>query len=167
MVTAYPWQGKIELIIDTEWPLEFEMNLRIPGWCKQYQLSINNISYQCMYTEKGYIKLKREWKAGDSITLVLDMPINKVIAHPNGKADAHKVAIQRGPIIYCAEEIDNRETYEAIQITDDISFEVRESEQLKGIVEVIAKRPNQQEYVFVPYYSWGNREIGKMKVWQN
>lgn len=83
------------------------------------------------------------------------------------KADAHKVVIQRGPIIYCTEEIDNRETYETIQIIDDTSFEVRESEQLKGIVEVIAKRPNQQEYVFVTYYSWGNRKIGKMKVWQN
>lgn len=167
MATAYPWQGKIELSIDTEQPLEFEINLRIPGWCKKYQLSINNVSCKRMYTEKGYIKLKREWKAGDSITLVLDMPINQVIAHPNVKADAHKVAIQRGPIIYCAEEIDNPETYEVIQITDDTSFEARESEQLKGIVEVIAKGSNQQEYVFVPYYSWGNREIGKMKVWQN
>lgn len=167
MTTKYPWEGRVVIEIDTKYEMAFEINLRIPEWCKQYTVEINSHKYGVFYKEKGYVKLRRRWQKGDCIILELDMPIEKIIAHPQVKQNIDKVAIQRGPLIYCMEEVDNQETYETSIIGEETSLKVKESSMLKGIYKIIGQDVSNKECTFVPYYSWANREIGKMKVWQN
>lgn len=167
MKTDYPWDGKINIEVNSEVPTNFEVNLRIPSWCKAYTVYINNMKCKYLYTEKGYVKLQRGWAQGEKITLELSMPIEQVIAHPKVKQNRYKVAIQRGPVVYCAEEVDNKKIYEAIKIGEDTVLKTRKSTELEEITEIVARNTDEQEYIFVPYYSWANRQSGKMKVWQD
>ena len=105
--TDYPWDGSVKLTISTSQPLEKEIRLRIPNWCKTYDLSINgkriNVS-----EKKGYAVIK-DWKSQDVIALDMDMPVEIVAADPHVKENFGKRAIQRGPLVYGMEAIDNRE----------------------------------------------------------
>lgn len=96
--TDYPWDGSVKLTISTSQPLEKEIRLRIPNWCKTYDLSINgkriNVS-----EEKGYAVIK-DWKSQDVIALDMDMPVEIVAADPHVKENFGKRAIQRGPLVY-------------------------------------------------------------------
>ena len=97
--TDYPWDGSVKLTISTSQPLEKEIRLRIPNWCKTYDLSINgkriNVS-----EKKGYAVIK-DWKSQDVIALDMDMPVEIVAADPHVKENFGKRAIQRGPLVYC------------------------------------------------------------------
>ena len=113
--TDYPWDGSVKLTISTSQPLEKEIRLRIPNWCKTYDLSINgkriNVS-----EKKGYAVIK-DWKSQDVIALDMDMPVEIVAADPHVKENFGKRAIQRGPLVYCMEEIDNPEYFDQIQLS--------------------------------------------------
>lgn len=113
---------------------------------------------------KGYIKLNRKWNKGDEITLELEMPIEIVKSSYKIKQNEGKAAIQRGPIIYCVEEVDN-EKIDKLKITDNMRFYgVYKEELLNGCVQIIGKDENEEIYA-IPYYAWDNRKEGKMKVW--
>lgn len=182
--TDYPWQGKVSISLQAEYPMEFTMALRIPGWCKKYQLQINNESVESPSLEKGYLKLKRIWNLGDQIELTLDMPVELIQANPKVRAASGKVAIQRGPIIYCLEEIDNGKDLWDVSIAKNVQFEMELSEELNQIPiikgkayrsdgaswENILYRPADEkrkeiDVKAVPYYLWGNRKPGEMLVW--
>ena len=119
--TDYPWDGSVKLTISTSQPLEKEIRLRIPNWCKTYDLSINgkriNVS-----EEKGYAVIK-DWKSQDVIALDMDMPVEIVAADPHVKENLGKRAIQRGPLVYCMEEIDNPEYFDQIQLSPSTTFQ--------------------------------------------
>ena len=119
--TDYPWDGSVKLTISTSQPLEKEIRLRIPNWCKTYDLSINgkriNVS-----EEKGYAVIK-DWKSQDVIALDMDMPVEIVAADPHVKENFGKRAIQRGPLVYCMEEIDNPEYFDQIQLSPSTTFQ--------------------------------------------
>lgn len=161
--TDYPWDGSVKLTISTSQPLEKEIRLRIPNWCKTYDLSINgkriNVS-----EEKGYAVIK-DWKSQDVIALDMDMPVEIVTADPHVKENFGKRAIQRGPLVYCMEEIDNPEYFDQIQLSPSTTFQtVFVSDILNGI-KTIKTNGRAQSATFIPYYAWDNRKAGKMRVW--
>lgn len=167
--TEYPWDGKITLTVDQTAATNFEINLRYPAWCKAVAVSVNGTKISNLYIEKGYIKILRNWKAGDIITLDLDMPVEKVVSHPKVKMNAGKVAIKRGPLVYCSEETDNKDLFEEIAINSNALFFLESKPDiLNGIKIIKAKLPdNAAVLTAVPYYAWDNREPGHMKVWIN
>ena len=115
--------------------------------------------------EKGYAVIDRKWSDGDLVEINFDMPVEVVAADPRVKEDIGKRAIQRGPIVYCIEEADNKEGFDDLRIAEDASFDVAfDPGKLHGIVSIEA-HAGSQTLNYIPYYSWDNREAGKMKVW--
>lgn len=161
--TNYPWDGLVKLTISTSQPLEKEIRLRIPNWCKTYDLSINgkriNVS-----EEKGYAVIK-DWKSQDVIALDMDMPVEIVAADPHVKENIGKRAIQRGPLVYCMEEIDNPEYFDQIQLSPSTTFQTAFVSDILNGIKTIKTNGRAQSATFIPYYAWDNRKAGKMRVW--
>lgn len=161
--TDYPWDGSVKLTISTSQPLEKEIRLRIPNWCKTYDLSINgkriNVS-----EEKGYAVIK-DWKSQDVIALDMDMPVEIVAADPHVKENFGKRAIQRGPLVYCMEEIDNPVYFDQIQLNPSTTFQTAFVSDILNGIKTIKTNGRAQSATFIPYYAWDNRKAGKMRVW--
>ena len=161
--TDYPWDGSVKLTISTSQPLEKEIRLRIPNWCKTYDLSINgkriNVS-----EKKGYAVIK-DWKSQDVIALDMDMPVEIVAADPHVKENFGKRAIQRGPLVYCMEEIDNPEYFDQIQLSPSTTFQTAFASDILNGIKTIKTNGRAQSATFIPYYAWDNRKAGKMRVW--
>jgi DUF1680 family protein len=173
--TKYPWEGDIEIRIEPEKSFAFEMNLRIPGWCQMRpELTVNG-EKMAMEVEHGYIRLRQAWKKGDVIRLSLPMAVERRYAAPNVKADVGRVALQRGPIVYCLEGVDNGVNVRNLCVPKDLSaaFDKRllggvsvvsgEAMALSGTKEKIEMK--QVAFRAVPYFAWDNREPGQMIVW--
>ena len=161
--TDYPWDGSVKLTISTSQPLEKEIRLRIPNWCKTYDLSINgkriNVS-----EEKGYAVIK-DWKSQDVIALDMDMPVEIVAADPHVKEIFGKRVIQRRPLVYCMEEIDNPEYFDQIQLSPSTTFQTAFVSDILNGIKTIKTNGRAQSATFIPYYAWDNRKAGKMRVW--
>ena len=118
--------------------------------------------------EQGYAVLARKWTDGDVVELYMDMPVEEVAADPRVKEDMGKRAIQRGPIVYCLEEVDNPEAFDSLRLTEDAYFDVAplDKDQWWGhpLMEITAFT-GAEKLTFIPYFAWDNREAGKMKVW--
>ncbi|XID96149.1 glycoside hydrolase family 127 protein [Paenibacillaceae bacterium WGS1546] len=184
--SAYPWDGHIRLSVDAESPADFTIALRVPGWCRGAMCKVNGESVDpSRHTVKGYLRIRRIWTAGDEIELILPMAVEKVRANPKVRANAGKLALQRGPIVYCLEETDNGGGLHDIRIPDASEFAARfEEHLLEGVVvlrgdalraketpgedDLYAMSPRPAEpakVTAVPYYAWANREPGEMLVW--
>ena len=163
--TNYPWDGDVKLTVSTSKPLKKEMRLRIPGWCKQYALTVNGEQAQAPI-EKGYAVLNRTWKDGDVINLAMEMPVEVVAADPHVKADEGKRAVQRGPLVYCMEEVDNpKAQYDGAKLAANTTFKTAFDANLLDGVETIEATTDGQTIRLIPYYAWDNREAGRMQVW--
>ena len=128
---------------------------------------------------QGFAVLRREWKKGDTIELVLPMPVRRVLGHDKVAATAGRVALERGPVVYCAEAVDNGGGVFNLVLPDDAQLETRQRPDLLGGVSVLAGRAialspsedgrsmetKEQEFVAVPYYAWAHRGEGAMAVW--
>lgn len=161
--TDYPWDGSVKLTISTSQPLEKEIRLRIPNWCKTYDLSINGKRIN-MSEKKGYAVIK-DWKSQDVIALDMDMPVEIVAADPHVKENFGKRAIQRGPLVYCMEEIDNPEYFDQIQLSPSTTFQTAFVSDILNGIKTIKTNGRAQSATFIPYYAWDNRKAGKMRVW--
>lgn len=161
--TDYPWDGSVKLTISTSQPLEKEIRLRIPDWCKTYDLSINGKRIN-VPKEKGYAVIK-DWKSQDVIALDMDMPVEIVAADPHVKENFGKRAIQRGPLVYCMEEIDNPEYFDQIQLSPSTTFQTAFVSDILNGIKTIKTNGRAQSATFIPYYAWDNRKAGKMRVW--
>ncbi|WP_303208471.1 glycoside hydrolase family 127 protein [Bacteroides oleiciplenus] len=162
-ITDYPWDGNVRFEIKTGKPFLLGIKFRIPEWCKQYSLSCNG-QPQLVKKELGYVTLERDWKDGDVVELNLDMEVEVVEADPRVKENVGKRAIQRGPLVYCLEQVDNPVIEKAF-ITSEMSFSTARDTDL-GVVEIVGTAAD-ETLNFIPYYAWDNREPGKMKVWVN
>lgn len=162
--TDYPWNGKVKLTVSSTTPLNKEIRLRIPGWCKQYTLAVNG-QQQTAPVEKGYAVVQKEWKDGDEISLHLEMPVEIVEADSRVKQNTGKRAIQRGPLVYCMEETDNTKDFDKLAITPQTAFNCNFETSLLNGVEIIQATNGDKTISLIPYYAWDNREAGKMKVW--
>jgi DUF1680 family protein len=184
--TNYPWDEQVKIKIFTECEKEFAVALRIPGWCRNAKVRVNNVHTDIsLKTVNGYAMLERVWKDEDIIELDMDMPVDLIEANPFVKEDAGKVAIQRGPIVYCLEEADNGHNLSALSILEDAKLIEEYEEDLFGGVTVITgeavRRKNESwdgslyriykkelepvKFKAVPYAFWGNRKAGEMQVW--
>ena len=162
--TEYPWKGAVALKVGVKGSLNTQIRMRVPGWCESYKVAVNGESLN-PEVEKGYLVIGRKWKDGDVITLDMDMPVKVVAADPRVKEDVGKRAVQRGPLVYCVEEADNKEGFDDLRIAEDAKFDISfDAGKLGGIVGITAS-VGDQTLNYIPYYSWDNREAGKMKVW--
>jgi DUF1680 family protein len=186
--TRYPWDGAVRLRLDLAQPLTATLHLRVPGWCESYQLALNGAALDLAPGDNGYLALQRTWRPGDELTYVMDMPIRPVWAHGAVRQLQGRVALQRGPLVYCLEGVDHDDL-----ILDRISidpaevaraFTVDDAPDLLGGVAVIrghgqvlerpadeplysSTPPRQRPIALtaIPYCLWGNRAPGEMRVW--
>lgn len=182
--TVYPWDGSISFTVASNTPVTFSLALRIPDWCKKWSIKINGQEIQEYEKNKGYAMITRVWGQEDKVELTLDMPVMTMRANPEVRADAGKVAIQRGPVVYCAEETDNGPNIANIELLPEPDFSVvYDEELLGGVCYITAKarrakvgsydglyREMNNDYEetvvkLVPYYAWNNRGEGEMMVW--
>ncbi len=191
--TAYPFDGRISLRVSPETPVAFELAVRIPHWARRsflpsrlYEplvsappphLAVNGEAVD-IAPQNGFVFLRREWRAGDHIELQLPMP---VVAHqsiPEVEANRGRVAFTRGPLLLCAEAVDNgggavqRFSVDPIAAARDAEIFQIDDGPLRGLprVRLVAaedtadgRRPH--ELQLVPYFAWSNRDDGSMAVW--
>ncbi len=182
--TNYPWEGTVDLRCVMDAPATFELRLRIPGWCHNARASVQGVPVD-ITTDHGYLRIERDWHPGDSVHLELDMPVERVYAHPDVQADEGHVALQRGPIVYCLESVDNAVPLNRIGLPDDSPLNVQfVPDLLDGIVmitgqAVVADTADGGHSLYrtqpplwktgeikaIPYCVWDNREPGAMRVW--
>lgn len=194
--TNYPWEGDVEFTVNVEKKTAFKLNLRIPGWARNEVLPGNLYKYdnKLKSTVKlkingeevnyklnnGYAVLENNWKKGDKVELILPMEIRQVEADERVKADNNKIAIERGPIVYCAEWPYVKDGKVLSLIFDKkSSFTASFDPKLLNGVEKISttarltKRGSDNSIVYedvqdvtlIPYYSWNNSGAGEMAVW--
>ena len=182
--TDYPWDGAVALTVSPEQPTSFRLRLRLPEWCQAPRLSLNGegITFN---VEHGYAVLERKWAAGDTVTLDLPMPVERVSAHPKVHQDRGRVALQRGPIVYCLEAADNGGDLDALSLPRTAALEPEFEAELLGGVTVLRgqfeklseagwdgtlyqrEAPTLETVTVtaVPYFAWDNRDAGEMRVW--
>lgn len=161
--TNYPWEGKVRFTLNPDQKKTFTLKLHLPDWCKNYTLTVNG--KECKPVEEmGYLLVDRAWQQGDEVTFDMAMPVEVVSADPRVKANTGKRCLQRGPLVYCMEEIDNPQ-YEKAALLPSMNYMTAfEQDLLNGVVTITAVNGD-DTYKFIPYYAWDNREPGKMKVW--
>lgn len=167
--TNYPWDGRIELAVHPEREENFVIRLRVPDWCRGYKLKVGGESLfeAGALTDRGYLIVDRKWSQGDVIVLELDMPVEIVRAREEVEANRGRLAIQRGPVVYCAEQADNPDlTYDAFTLSAREPLNIHYRPDLLGGVAVLTGRAGEgQPCRLIPYYAWNNREAGFMQVW--
>jgi DUF1680 family protein len=184
--TEYPWEGKIKINVNPKKDKVFTINIRIPGWASEkvvpsdlyryleknapeITLKVNGelLDYNI---NKGFTVITRKWSKGDIIELDLPMPVRKVLANEKVKDDRDKIALVRGPIVYCAEGADNDMEVPKLNIPDnaELKSEYRQ-DLLNGLVviegKVSSKSGEEKELTAIPYYAWSHRGPGEMAVW--
>ena len=167
----------------------FTLKIRIPGWAKNkavpgdlyfylnetdsdadlkdetqfIHLTVNG-EEEKLLIKNGYAEITREWNKGDKVELVLPMAIHQVAANANVSNDKNKIAFEYGPIVYCAEEIDDK-NISNISISDSIELKPEVETLLSNKIISIKGESNGSKFKLIPYYLWSNRGVGKMKVW--
>jgi len=186
--TDYPWDGRVRIMIEECPGSEFALMLRIPGWAESAQLSVNNTAVPMKLTLSSYAEVRRTWKPGDVIELVLPMPARMIEAHPLVEETRGQVAIMRGPLVYCLESTDLPGWGRVHDVVLPANTTLRakyDPQLLQGVTVVEADaivqrsanwngelyRPlhrGLEERVnikLIPYYAWGNRGPVEMTVW--
>lgn len=159
--TQYPWNGKVTIKLTPTKNEAFKLKIRKPDWTDSYTLTLNKQKQDATVDNNGYISLDRKWTADDTVEVIWDMEIKVQESNAHVKANMNKRAIQRGPIVYCLERIDNSD-YENALLTENTTFYgTFVTNQLNGIYSI----KSDSGLNFIPYYSWDNREAGEMKVW--
>lgn len=162
--TCYPWDGEIAFRVNPETPSTFSLRLRIPGWSSQHTVRVNGQASSGVM-EAGYAVIRRTWVPEDRVTLTLAMPIERVSGDARVAANRGRVALRRGPLVYCLEAVDNPDVADW-RIDSDMPWVSERRSHLLGDVTVIrGVLTNGQSVVAVPYYAWDNREPGAMAVW--
>jgi uncharacterized protein len=192
----FPWDGKVEISINPETRRKFDLKIRVPGWAlnealpgglykfmdqnnEAIKLSVNGQDSEITLVN-GYAVISRKWKSGDIVEVEFPMPVRKVIADERVKEDIDKIAVQRGPLIYCAEWPDNNtgnvlnfvikkdaafttefvpSLLEGTQVIKTSGFQTKRT--LDGKVEML----NEEPVTLIPYAFWNNRGAGQMMVW--
>ena len=193
--TSYPWTGKINMQINPEKQNKFNLRVRIPGWSNQEPVSGNlyttdqhklpivimvNDQVLKYKMDKGYAVISRTWAKGDKVTVDLPMQPQRIFANSQVKADAGRFAIQYGPVIYCLEGFDNKDSVvQNILIDTTTQMQVSYAGNFLNGVNIITtegegskRQLNSEELITsrqavtaIPYFAWDNRGAGEMEVW--
>lgn len=185
--TNYPWSGDVQLKVMVDHAVPFTLALRIPNWCPDFEVRVNG-STTSADVVRGYARLTRTWNPGDTVELMLAMPVDRIAAHPKVRHDAGTIALQHGPIVYCLEEVDNGAELANLVIPREAVLRAEFDGTLLGGVGVVTgeavraeplawssglyqpQRVLQYEnrpvtFKAIPYSLWANREPGEMRVW--
>jgi len=193
--TKYPWEGQVRIRLEPESEKKFIVHVRIPGWALEQPvpsdlyhfidssdeaptLMVNGETIP-LSMNKGYVPIQRTWKGGDTIELNLPMPVRRVESHPEVKENKGKIALVRGPVVYCAEWPDNAGHVSNLVLSDDaeLSIEYRanllngitvikgQALALSGTEDETTIRREIQDFTAIPYYAWAHRGPGEMAVW--
>ncbi len=191
--TEYPWSGDVKLTVNPAKPGRFAMNVRIPGWARNEAapsdlfrfadrapmptLKVNGKPVP-MTIVKGYVTVDRAWKKGDVVALNLPMPARRIVSSAKVLADQGRVAVQRGPVVFCAEGADNAGKVRNLMLPDAAKLTaLRQPNLLGGVVTLtgtaqaltagpggaVEKAP--KTVTMIPYYAWCNRGRNEMEVW--
>lgn len=193
--TNYPWEGNVKMTVQPKAKKKFAMHVRIPGWAQGQVVpgdlyvfedktpaafSINVNGKLATYKiEKGYAVIDRDWKKGDVVELNIPMDVKRVKARPELRQDEDRVALQRGPIVYCVEGVDNNDKAWNILLPDKATFTTSfKKDLLEGVETIQFQAPTIQlssdgknvstevkTITAIPYYSWCNRGQNQMQVW--
>ena len=189
----YTWSGDVSLSIDENRAGEFALCLRIPGRLRNivapgglysyadsvapsYTVSVNGAPVSAQL-DKGYFKILRKWKKGDRVDIHFDTPVRIVKADPQVSADRGRVAVERGPLVYCAEWPDNDFDIQTVVFNRHWRFDAVPTDKLGGITElrgraILLSRDDSGRFTYtkvpltlIPYYAWAHRGEGQMSVW--
>ena len=193
--TRYPWDGAVKITVAPDKKSRFAIAVRIPGWAQNEPVPSNLYRFADTNTEpvtlkvngqsvpvkldKGYVSLSRSWKPGDVIELNLPMPVRRIVANARVNADHGRVALQRGPIVFCAEWPDNPGgKVRNLLLPDDQPLTAEfEPALLNGVESITGKAfsvtkdaderlvKTEQDFKAIPYFAWANRGKGEMEVW--
>ena len=185
--TRYPWEQSVNITVKVDGgTARFLYGLRVPGWCGNYRIRLNGAAAPVV-VEDGYAIFDREWHDGDRIEAEFEIPVSLVQANPRVRQNIGKVAVTRGPLVYCLEEADNGPGLAKVHAgkPDDIAVEFT-PDLLKGITAISFTGKKEPDWEgdtlyrplaetaledkalrFIPYYAWANRAPGEMTVWIN
>jgi DUF1680 family protein len=194
--TRYPWEGTVTITVEPERALKFALNVRIPGWARGEPVPSDLYQYNDKHEEpvtlkvngkpveldvkKSFARIEREWKPGDVVELVNPMPVRRVVANDQVEDDRGRVALERGPIVFCAEGVDNKDGRVLDLMVEDqtpLKAEYRKDllngiEVIRGKGRVVSRaedgKPAAGEAVdlmAIPYYAWAHRGPSQMAVW--
>jgi DUF1680 family protein len=194
--TRYPWDSAVKLSVDPAEPAEFDLFIRVPSWCQGesspddlYRIvgrpargaatfKLNGQPIDAPEIVHGYARLHRRWQAGDEIELTLDMPARRVRANPKVEADAGRVALLRGPLIYCVESLDNPADLRTLALPSDAELAAEHRPNLLGGITILrapavtlpkekdeTQTPKPTTLLAIPYYANCNRDPSDMLVW--
>lgn len=190
---AYPWEGKVMIAIAADTADQFTLNVRVPGWAtneavpgdlyrfvdeidEPVEIKVNGLPVE-YEPDRGYAVVKRQWRMGDKVELSLPMPVRRLVADARVEDDRGKVALQRGPLIYCTEAVDNQgANVRAMSLADEALLSVEFVPDLLGGAAVVKGRatyamqseqstPAEIDFTAIPYYAWANRGPNEMAVW--
>jgi len=193
--TKYPWDGDVSIRLEPEQSDRFAVYVRIPGWARNEPVPSDLYRFQrhldaepvirvnskpgAVNIEKGFVRIERKWEKGDKIELSLPMPVRRVIANDKVSADRGRVALQRGPIVFCLEWPDNDGDVLNVMIPDDAPLRAEfRGDLLNGVCVItgtgrLTKRTldgaivpaGRKRFTAIPYYAWAHRGRGPMTVW--
>jgi DUF1680 family protein len=184
--SRYPWDGAVTIRIDGDRSVDFTLALRIPGWCRGAKLAVNGSAIDLVAaTERGYARISRRWQPGDQVSLLLEMPPERIYANPEVRADFGRVALKRGPIVYCLEAVDNTVPVHRVALPREAAIEAGFDGGLLGGAGTLTTRASAIRFKdetalygsdppqpgppvpvrAIPYHLWDHREAGEMCVW--
>lgn len=174
MTSGYPWEGKAEYTIHDGG--DFALTIHVPQHALNMTLRVNGEEVSNA-TEDGYCRIRREWQRGDRMAVEFDMPVRRIHAHPRVRDAASKVALARGPLVYCVEGMDHHASLSSIVLPESAVVHTTVEEIVVLCAEGIAQCASDGLYSVdaakampipiraIPYFAWGNREPGDMQVW--
>jgi DUF1680 family protein len=180
-LTGYPWDGQIRIEVEAERAADFTLSIRMPGWAQGRPVPSDLYRYQnpaalepslrvngqpvSAQAEQGFVRLRRAWQPGDVVELELPMPVRRVLSHPQVQSNLGCVALERGPLVYCAEWADNGPRVLATVLPDQAPITAEHRPDLLGGVAILRADLDRRPLTAIPYYAWGHRGIGEMAVW--
>ena len=182
-----PWDGKVQIKVDPAASAEFTLNVRLPSWSTKppavtvwkgpgpFPISAEDQTIPGEATAQGYdprlsrfLPIQRVWTQGDWVEIIFDLPVTLRHAHPKVKGHQHKVAVTRGPLVYCLESLDNPDLDIFSARLEPSSLQVEWDENLFGGIAVLRGRSKEgPALTFIPYHLWANRGKSQMSVWVN
>jgi DUF1680 family protein len=182
--SEFPWTGEATVTLSVEEQATFELALRVPEWADHVSVRVDGDEHPAD-AEKGYVRIEREWRGDHAVEVSFPMAVERLIAHPEVRNDAGRVALRRGPVVYAVEEADNPVPPHHIVLSEtDSVVAVHRPDLLGGITtlegeatvidddwdddlyrSIDAEPTRRADVTAIPYYAWDNRDPGEMRVW--
>ena len=193
--TDYPWDGETVLTIDKNSVGEFNLKIRVPGWLRNkpvpgdlyqytdnkrlgYSFIVNGVTVPLLVGDDGYVNIERRWKKGDKVVICFDMEPRTVRANNKVEADRGMIAVERGPIVYCAEHPDNQFDIFSALVNQEPTLRLGKKEIAGTTLTTLVTDAQTLDFdkqgkltvkdqmlTLIPYYAWCHRGSGKMRVW--